>query len=541
MTVLAPTRPQEEDKPFEAPLPHPLTAVVAVPWFAALVVLMTLARLYLMIQLPLTGDEAYYWQWSRHLAFGYYDHPPVIAWSVALFNAIFGRTLFATRLAGPFFITVATVFLYLTGRDLSGSPRIGAIGASIFLVAPLPAIGGMAVVPDAPMMAFWSITVYFLQRALFHDDRRAWMWGGISMGLALMSKLMAFFLMPSLLLFLVADPEYRVWLRRKEPYLFVLVGLLVASPFLAWNATHHWETFLYQATSRMQLPPSPHYFLDFMAYEAVAFSPPLFLLAVGVLVYSLRTRHNHRLLFLGCFCACILLTFVGLSFRTRAGGHWPFPGYLSLLAAMGLVWQIAEEGEVRWGRFYRGALRASAALAAVVTLAVYLLMINPSVVFDWVAARTVASHGINKGQKVTSKDLAEIYGYEELAARTAEVQAQMAKTRPTFVVTDSYALSSIIAFYSGLDTHVARGSLLGREYRRWDHFDQLLGQDAVYVDLAPLGQRPDIELMLKMAFHRVEADPPLQIFKDGQAVRQFYIIRCYGFHNNDFEPTGGVQ
>ena len=28
---------------------------------------------------PLTFDEAYYWMWSRHLAGGYYDHPPSVA------------------------------------------------------------------------------------------------------------------------------------------------------------------------------------------------------------------------------------------------------------------------------------------------------------------------------------------------------------------------------------------------------------------------------------------------------------------------------
>ena len=30
--------------------------------------------------LPLTADEAYYWLWSQHLAWGYFDHPPMIAW-----------------------------------------------------------------------------------------------------------------------------------------------------------------------------------------------------------------------------------------------------------------------------------------------------------------------------------------------------------------------------------------------------------------------------------------------------------------------------
>jgi hypothetical protein len=276
-----------------------------------------------------------------------------------------------------------------------------------------------------------------------------------------------------------------------------------------------------------------------MAYELVAMSPLLYILAMGVLAFALQYRENPRLQFLGCFCACILFSFIAISFRTRAGGHWPFPGYISLMGAMGMVWQIAEAAP--WGRTYRILFRLSVGLASLMTLTVYLLLINPDVVFHYVANRPVTNGGVNKGQTVTSKDLAEIYGYEELAQRVEDVQRDMNAQHPSFVFTDSYTLSSIIAFYSGLDTHVARGSLLGREYFRWDHWDQMMGQDAVYVDLAPWGKRPDIVMMLQNAFERVVPEPPMQVYKEGQEVRDFYLIRCYGFKQKDgFQPTGGV-
>ena len=41
----------------------------------ALVVLRLVAAAFT----PLTFDEAYYWMWSKHLAGGYYDHPPMVA------------------------------------------------------------------------------------------------------------------------------------------------------------------------------------------------------------------------------------------------------------------------------------------------------------------------------------------------------------------------------------------------------------------------------------------------------------------------------
>ena len=59
----------------------------------ALILGATALRLMLAAWLPLVADEAYYWEWSRRLAGGYFDHPPVIAWLVAHGTAIFGERI----------------------------------------------------------------------------------------------------------------------------------------------------------------------------------------------------------------------------------------------------------------------------------------------------------------------------------------------------------------------------------------------------------------------------------------------------------------
>lgn len=516
-------------------------------WVTALV-LLTGLRLYTIAQVPLTGDEAYHWRWSRHLAFGYYDHPPLIAWSVAFFNALFGVSLFSARLAGPLFAALTTVFVYLLGRDVSGSPRVGALAAVLFVLAPLPAIGMMAIIPDVPMVAGWAGTVYFLHRALFRDIARPeqpaspislsnnfWL-AGIFLGIAILGKLIAFFLIPSLFLYLLVSPAHRAWLRRPHPYLFVLTGLLVASPFLLWNAAHDWETFAYQLRLRLivrepqQALFNPRTFLDFVVYQAVALSPIVFVLGMGVLAFLIRNgiRQEPRDLFLATFCVPVLLFFAAVSFRTRGGEHWPFAGYLSLLVGMAWMWE-------RLGRAYRVALASAMTLAAAMTAALFVVLLKPGLLFALVGGNGINYHGINKGQQVQASELAEIYGYEALGRKVADTVRGMNARHSTFVITDSYALSSVLAFYSGLETHVARGSILGREYRRWDRFGEKLGEDALYIDLAPLGRRPDITAMLEAAFDRVEADAPFVTDWEGQPVRPFYLVRCYGFRRNLFQ------
>src|SRR5579875_247550 len=69
-----------------------------------IVAAVTIMRGIAAFTVPLTGDEAYYWEWSRHLAFGYTDHPPMVAWTIALFSFLGtspGAVRFGFVVCGP--------------------------------------------------------------------------------------------------------------------------------------------------------------------------------------------------------------------------------------------------------------------------------------------------------------------------------------------------------------------------------------------------------------------------------------------------------
>ena len=63
-------------------------------------------------------DEAQYWFWSKHLAFGYYSKPPLVAWLIALTTGLFGDSEFAVRLSAPFLAAGAAIFVYAIGARL---------------------------------------------------------------------------------------------------------------------------------------------------------------------------------------------------------------------------------------------------------------------------------------------------------------------------------------------------------------------------------------------------------------------------------------
>ena len=59
---------------------RPHTPRRAAPTLAAVALAaLTLVRLVVAATVPLSPDETYYWVWSRALAAGYLDHPPMVA------------------------------------------------------------------------------------------------------------------------------------------------------------------------------------------------------------------------------------------------------------------------------------------------------------------------------------------------------------------------------------------------------------------------------------------------------------------------------
>src|SRR5512133_1330597 len=102
--------------------------------YALLVAALTLAKIALAIVLPISGDEAEYWDCSRHFAWSYLDHTPLLFWSMIPFRAIFGETSLAVRL--PSILSGLVVALALPGlvRRLGG-PADGAARAWLALNA----------------------------------------------------------------------------------------------------------------------------------------------------------------------------------------------------------------------------------------------------------------------------------------------------------------------------------------------------------------------------------------------------------------------
>src|SRR5664279_792373 len=167
--LVAPARGVEPTAPVRRSpdVPWSSRAVVTV-W--AIVAAVTVMRAIADFKLPLTGDEAYYWEWSRHLAFGYVDHPPAVAWTIRAF-AWLGTIPGAVRIGFVLCGVVATLAAAAAATRLAGGDRrAGAVTAIAFALTPLFSMAFGSATPDGPYLAFWTLSVCLALRAF--DERR---------------------------------------------------------------------------------------------------------------------------------------------------------------------------------------------------------------------------------------------------------------------------------------------------------------------------------------------------------------------------------
>ena len=518
---------------------EPATRPPVRPFLVALGVV-TALRVFTAASVPLSGDEAYYWTWTQHLALGYHDHPPMVAWIAALSTSILGSTTLAVRLPFVLMGTGVAWLSFILGWDISRSPRGAAWAGSLPLMVPLFTVAGVGVFPDSPLLLACAGFFVCAWRAVTAPERaRWWLGAGACAGAAVMSKLTGLYLLPTLFTFLALSPPHRRLLMRVGPWLAVGAALVMASPFIYWNVTHHFESLAYQFASRLG-SGSAHHSLHtpgFVLLSAVAVSPILYAMLVWATLSAGWNgwRGDARLLYVFCMAAPLHVAFLIVSIITKVGLHWTAPGTLASFSAFG-AWM-----SVGGSRLRRAACALGVALAVAVSGLVYFFSLDPSGLVGLVAGGMQIS-GVNQGRALKTQEITEILGYPQMGD---EIRAMAEKARPSgsppFLFTTSYALSSTLWFYSGEPFHVVMGTRMGAQYDHWDDFGALLGRDALYIDTCPIDTREDVWTHLHEAFEGVTLEPPIVTHGRGVEARTFYVARCRRFRYDVFTPMKSIH
>jgi len=487
--------------------------------FISILSILTLLRLIYVRLLPLSADEAYFWQWSRHLDLCYYEQPPMTAIVVALFSFYKG-TLLTVRLAPIVLVLGTTIIVYLLAKEMFQDERIAFWSGLLVNIAPIFAIGSVITTTDSPLGFFWVLTFYFVYKAT-NSQKRYWWWlSGLALGFSLLSKFIAVCIPISIFLFLLFSKEKRKWLMRKEPYLALLLSLLVFSPVIVWNASRGWVTFKYNLGMRYLSPDASlkfRYFLEYIGGQAIIVSPFLFIGCVAGLVRSAYRgfklkEDNFLFLFFGSII--VFLLFGIYSWFDRVAPHWTSCGYLTAfvaVAALFFSWERKNLSRVAW--------TAIVSLAILMTILIHALPLYPRIFSS-----------LTKSKKGGPKEL-EVFlsGWmKDLAKNLSAIKKEM--DEDTFILCRGYALASYMAFYTDgqYETYaIGQTTPHGHAYEYWSNFSSLIGKDAIFVKE---GEKESgyIE-KLKVSFHEIKKEPIFEVVREGEVIKKFSIWRCYDF------------
>src|SRR6059058_3046400 len=238
---------------------------------------------------PLTFDEAYYWMWSKHLAGGYYDHPPGVAAVIRLGTTFAGDTELGVRLASILFALPMSWALFRTASILFGGVRVAATATMLLNVTLMAAVGTLIVTPDAPLLVASSFVLFYLTKVLETGRGAWWLAVGAAVGAALLSKYTALFFGPAILIWLVIVPKLRHWLVSPWLYLGGMVALALFSPVILWNADHHWVSFIKQI-GRARIEDFRPAFIAELIPTQIVFATPLVWVLGAMGLYALFRR-----------------------------------------------------------------------------------------------------------------------------------------------------------------------------------------------------------------------------------------------------------
>lgn len=421
------------------------------PWQASLllVVLGSLLRIVTSGNIGLGTDEAHYALYGLHLDSSYYDHPPMVGWLQALVLP-FSDSNLALRIMPTLLFAATGLVLHRVTRTLfpNETPWLGVISVALLQSGLMFQLIGLSMLPDGPLLLLGLLALLAMQGILADNSVRQWLWLGLWLGLAGLSKYTAVTLVFTLLLVLRPGGIVRA-LCSLGPWLAMFAALLLITPVLYWNYTHDWISFAYQLHHGTANPDwvSKNFVLAQLA-QLLAYGPGIFVLGLIAIATSLRDWREQ-----GVWLCLSLAVPVLLLFGWNSGYQMTLPHWTSLGWA-GLIPLIARWLYRLWNKRW---VRVAAGVSAAYSLLLITILFSEFFI-PWLPFPD------NKNP------LRDLYGWEQAAHRADELRKEMAASpgNEPLLFADNWTYASRLAWYG-------RPNAVQVLDNRYDQFDIWFG------------------------------------------------------------------
>lgn len=456
-------------------------------FLGSLLLLRLLAAAGLCTFAGLAGDEAYYWDWGRSPAWGYYSKPPMIGWIMSLIGHGAGASALAVRLTAVGISTGSLVMVWLLMRRL-WDERVGFLSALAVALTPAHLGLSLFLTIDAPLLLCWTSALCCFVACLESPHRPLpWLLLWLVLGVGMLSKQIMLVLPLLFLGFCGTFAQERGLLRRPALWISTLGSLLFLVPVLMWQREHQWITLTHTAEHFHGMTGGLWAWLrrtaEWPLIQGLIYTPPLCVGAV-VCLWRLRTAlGSHslgtRLLW---FCSApALIVFSLLALRQRVNPNWPavfwLPALLLAVAFFAGARGMPKAG-LRWNRVVWTTLAAATLIAHAALMAV--------------GFSSLSEH----------PKLGELVGWDEVAKQVSTFHEKCPQGRQTPILALGHRyLAAQLAFAMPGHPRCFRyepKASVSSQYEIWPGLERHLGSDVLVV-----GSKPSLSQDLVQRFASV--------------------------------------
>lgn len=197
-----------------------------------------------LADLPLIGDESYYWLWSRQPDWSYYDHPAGVALLVRASTAIGGPGHLGVRWLNALVGTASVFFAWLAGRRILSDQAGLVAAAALAFGAPYILTSRFVYTNTLPLLLVLINLLAFWRMTQEPTGPRQGLLFGLSMATLFNTKYVGYVYALSLTVAVLID--HRALLGTRRLWIGAVIASLGLLPVLLWNLEHDWISFRWQ-------------------------------------------------------------------------------------------------------------------------------------------------------------------------------------------------------------------------------------------------------------------------------------------------------
>ncbi len=521
-------------------MPEDFSAQLAAVWrdrFCRRLILLGMAlHLVLAFAFHLSPDETHYALYSVNPDWSYFDHPPLVGWlqwpfgQLAQALATGGVGGAAGQAMGTWADALMRILPMLCwalaawfAAALAGSlypnvPQVSRAALCLWLLAVMPHLLGLALVPDSilmPIICLAMAVCWRLCEAARLRNAPLWLALGVVLGLAGLTKYTAIFIGLGCILALLLAHGPRV-LAQPGAWMGAAVAAVLISPVIGWNAANSWISLAYQtghaagnADWRL-VRVGGYVIVQLLGYGV--------LLLVGAWAARRLAGGAASGLKVGPlpFCLCFalppLVLMVYLSGRGSTLPHWSVTAWLGLLpaaaAGCALLWQHSRQQPRRW-------LTALGLFQAVCATGLIMLMLRGGIQTE--AGDEAKSRPGQVPASASFNPFADLYGWDTAAIHARELADK--NGQPTLAVMN-WTLASRIAWYAHAPTKVVQRHL--DQFGLWWGVLQP-GENALVLDWSQMSFPPPVG---PQEFERCDLLDQQPVARWGRQIAHFNFQLC---------------